>query len=111
MNEIVFACDMSVLTQSERVRHIDKLKEVFQSVQKIKQVKNGYSFLLPNESSTLMALMKLIEKERLCCPFFRFKIDIHPAGGDVWFSVTGPENIEEFIKAGFSDYLNKNLSF
>src|SRR5690554_2152114 len=98
MKEIVFACDMSVLTQSERVRHIDKLNEVFHSVKKIECVSDGYSFLLPNDSNTLISLMELIDKERLCCPFFGFTVEILPDGGDVWFSITGPGNINEFIK-------------
>lgn len=91
MKETPFACDMSAIEPSMRSKHIEKIKEVFQSTKEINEISNGFAFLLPNESSLLINLMTFVEKERLCCPFFGFIIDLEPEGGNVWLKVNGRE--------------------
>ena len=51
---------------------------MFQTVLEINELPDGFVFILPNESSLLIDLMTFIEKERLCCPFFKFRIEIEP---------------------------------
>lgn len=111
MKEIPFACNMSAIEPSMRTKHIEKIKEVFQSVKEIKEFSNGFAFLLSNKSSALISLMTFVEKERLCCPFFGFKIDIEPEGGNVWLKVNGREGVKDFIKAEFGEYIPKNISW
>jgi hypothetical protein len=107
MKETPFACDMSVLQPSQRIEHIENMRELFSSVQKIAEFENGFSFLLTNDSITLSRLLSFVEKERLCCPFFGFIIELEPEGMAVRFKVTGREGVKEFIKAEFGDFTNK----
>jgi len=109
MKETPFACNMSSIEPSQRVGHIEIMKELFQSVHKINQVQNGFKFLSPNENNVLINLMTFIDKERLCCPFFSFKIEIEAEGGNVWLQINGREGVKEFIKEEFSDYINREL--
>lgn len=100
-----FACNMSAIEPSQRSRHIEIIKELFHSVREINEIQNGFAFLFPNDSHVLINLLTFVEKERLCCPFFGFVIDIEPEGGNVWLKIIGREGVKEFIKAEFSDYI------
>jgi CYTH domain-containing protein len=111
MKESPFACDMTALEVSERRKHIENINNVFQSVKEIRENFNGYSFLLRKESNMLINLMEFIEKERLCCPFFGFIIEIEQEGGDVWLKITGREGVKDFIEVEFGDFLSDNVSW
>jgi hypothetical protein len=106
MKETPFACDMSAIEPSLRSKHIEKIKEVFHFTKEIKEISNGFTFLLPNEQSLLINLMSFVEKERLCCPFFGFIIEIEPEGGSVWLKIYGREGVKEFIRAELGEYIN-----
>lgn len=108
MKEIPFACNMSAIAPSMREKHIEKIKEVFQAVSEINELTNGFTFILPNESSLLFSLMTFIEKERLCCPFFKFKIEIE-ADKNVFLTISGDNGIKDFIKAEFGNYTAGNI--
>ncbi len=108
MKQIPFACNMPAIAPSMREKHIEKIKEVFQAVLEINELSNGFAFILPNKSSLLINLMAFIEKERLCCPFFRFKIEIEPEK-NVSLAISGNDGIKDFIKAEFGNYISENM--
>ena len=110
MKEIPFACNMSAIEPSMRDKHIEKIKEVFQTVLEINELPDGFAFILPNESSLLIDLMTFIEKERLCCPFFKFRIEIEPEK-NVSLIISGSDGIKGFIKGEFGNYTIENLSW
>ena len=111
MKETPFACNMTAIEPSMRSKHIEKIKEVFQSTKEVKEISNGFAFLLSNESSVIINLVTFVDKERLCCPFFGFIIELEPEHGNVWLKVNGREGVKDFIKAEFGDYIPKNISF
>lgn len=104
-----FACNMNAIEPALRNKHIEKIKEVFQLTKEIKEIPNGFVFLFPDESSLLINLMAFVEKERLCCPFFGFNIEIEPEGGIVLLKIYGREGVKEFIKAEFGNNLFNKL--
>jgi hypothetical protein len=105
MKETPFACDMSAIEPLQRSRHIETMKELFNSVKEVSEIKNGFAFLFPNDGSVLINLMAFIEKERLCCPFFGFIIVIEPEKGNVFLKINGRDGVKEFIKAEFKEYI------
>jgi hypothetical protein len=70
---------------------------VFGAAQEIRELPDGYSFRLPNESPMLLKVADFIAKERLCCPFFGFAVHLEPEGGALWLSLTGREGVKPFI--------------
>jgi hypothetical protein len=71
--ESPFACDMTAIAADSRGAHLATINKLFQAVETIRELSNGYSFRLPNESEVLLTAAEFIALERLCCPFF----DLH----------------------------------
>lgn len=40
-----------------------------------------------------------MENERLCCPFFRFGLEIEPNSGPLWLRLTGSEGVKEILRS------------
>jgi hypothetical protein len=109
--ESPFACNMNALGPAERKAHIAAIDEVFGSVQEIRELSDGYSFLVANETSMLLKLADFIAKERLCCPFFGFTLQLEPEGGALRLSLTGREGVKPFIQAEIGHALNEAVAW
>lgn len=99
VRESPFACNMSAIPSSERSQHLAAIEEVFGAVQEIRELPDGYAFRLPGETAWLMKVADFVARERLCCPFFGFALQIEPEGGALWLSLTGREGVKPFIQA------------
>jgi hypothetical protein len=99
------ACNMSVFTPSEREKHIQTTAQLFQSVQNIREVENGYEFIFPNPegSGILTRMAEFISNERRCCPFLKFTLTIDIAPQPIALTLTGPEGTQEFLREEFSE--------
>ena len=62
-------------------------------------------------SSMLLKLADFIAKERLCCPFFGFALQLEPEGGELWLSLTGREGVKPFIQAEIGGALRPSLTW
>ena len=100
-----FACDMSILAPDERRRHIATIETVFGAVDEIRELDDGYAFRLANDEVNLMRVADFVARERLCCPFFGFAIEIESEGGPMWLSLKGREGVKPFIKEEIGEAL------
>ena len=105
-----FVCDMNAIAPADREQHIAIAIEVFQAVESIQELTNGYAFRLPNTSRLLMRAAEFIANERLCCPFFGFEVEIEPQGGPLWLRLTGGNGVKPFIKAEIGEALNDTVA-
>ena len=96
-------CNMDVFTPTEREDHIQSTTQLYQSVQRINEVENGYEFTFPNESEIITGLGKFISNERLCCPFLEFTLKITSNNAPVSLLLTGPQGTQEFLRAEFTE--------
>ena len=96
-----FACDMTVMTPDERIRHRENGETILGAVQEVRDMKNGYAFRLPADSAMISCVTKFIEKERLCCPFFGFSVEIEPEHGPLWLRITGRDGAKAFMNEEF----------
>ncbi len=87
------------------------IDELFHTVTEIRELSNGYSFRLPNESDVLLKAAEFIALERLCCPFFGFALEVAPEGGSAWLSLTGRDGVKPFIQAEIGNHLVAHLNF
>jgi hypothetical protein len=103
--ESSFACDMTAIEPEQRSAHLATIEKLFGAVESLRELPNGYSFRLPNESEVLLAAAEFISLERLCCPFFGFGLEVEQEGGAIWLSLTGGEGVKPFILAEIGDHL------
>ena len=98
MEESPFLCDMTVFDTSVGHRNIETTKKVFQTVNEVKELSNGFVFLFSGDPDIFSDIMEFVNKERLCCPFMGFNINIDPGQGNIWLKIYGREGIKECIK-------------
>ena len=108
--ESPFACDMSAIAADQRGAHAATIDKLFRTVEAIRELPNGYSFRLPNDSDTVLTVAHFIALERLCCPFFAFALEIEREGGALWLSLTGREGVKPFIMAEIRQHLPVSIS-
>jgi hypothetical protein len=94
---------MSVFTPAERELHVQTIRELFQSLQAIRNAADGYEFNFPSSSEIITSMAEFISKERLCCPFLEFAVKVPPGNEPITLLLTGPEGTQEFLRAEFSE--------
>jgi|SRR6185436_245965 len=102
-----FACNMNAIAPSERGQHLAAIKEIFGAVRELRELPDGYSFRLPNDSAFLMKAADFIARERFCCPFFGFALHLEPEGGALWLSLTGRDGVKPFVLAEIGEALSE----
>ena len=111
VQESLFACNMTAIAPAERKEHIAAIEQVFGAVEEIREISAGYSFRVANETAMLLKLASFIAKERLCCPFFGFSLEVEPEGGALWLRLTGREGVKPFIQAEIGQALSKSVAW
>jgi type IV pilus biogenesis protein CpaD/CtpE len=97
-NESPIACNMAALSDEQRNRIMVLIKQIRAAGQEVRELADGYSFRLPAESAMIKDVSEWITLERLCCPFFRFEMEVEADGGALWVRLTGREGVKEFTK-------------
>ena len=108
--ESPFACDMTAITPEQRGTHVATIEKLFRSVHSKRELPDGYAFELPNDSDVLLTAAEFISLERLCCPFFGFRLEIEGEGGSVWLSMTGREGVKPFIMTEIGEFLRPSTN-
>ena len=100
-NQTPIVCDPNALTADDRERWMEIGKQLYSSVEEIKELPDGYAFRLPCNSAMLMLIAEDLNMERLCCPFLLFTLEISPNKGPFWLKMTGAEGAKEFLRMAF----------
>jgi len=99
----VLACNSAAIPQEVRPLHQANTKRVFTSVQEVQELETGYALRLADEPDLLQTVVAFLRYERLCCPFFRFKLEMEPDQGPVWLHITGVIDVKGFLRSeGFA---------
>jgi hypothetical protein len=94
------ACSLTSAELQERRRTL--LQKVRNAVVEVKELDDGYVYSLPSADEWLHELAGLVDLERQCCPFLRFRITVEANGGPLWLELTGPEGTKEFLVSTFN---------
>jgi type IV pilus biogenesis protein CpaD/CtpE len=97
-NESPIACNMAALSDDQRKRILVLVKQIRTAGQEVRELPDGYALRLPAESATVRDVAEYITLERMCCPFFRFEMEVEQEGGPMWIRLTGREGVKEFTK-------------
>jgi hypothetical protein len=92
-----WACDMAALTVAERVQRQTLADQLAAVTEEVHEVAGGYAFRY--QAALLPVIAAFVALERRCCPFLRFTLDVEPADGPLWLSITGPEGVTDLIPA------------
>jgi hypothetical protein len=101
-SETPLACNMDVFTTAQREQHIQATRELFQTVQNIREAENGFEFTLPG-GSDLIKIGEFVHNERRCCPFLKFTLTIDPEPKPITLLLSGPQGTQEFLREEFSE--------
>ncbi len=100
MSDLPIACSLTSAELQERRRTV--LEKVRRAVVEVRELEDGYAYSFPSEGEWLRELAGLIDLERRCCPFLRFRLIIEMNGGPIWLEMTGPEGTKEFLVNTFN---------
>jgi hypothetical protein len=91
------ACNVGALTAEEQQLHGVNIKKLFDhAVVAVEQLADGYVFrFAPDE---FVAVAAFVERERRCCPFFRFAISLDAHDGPLWLSMSGNAEAQAVLR-------------
>ncbi len=91
-----FACDMTAIAAADRPLHHQLTRELVEEAA-IHAVEGGFQFELSADAFDRVA--RFVSKERLCCPFLDFRIELSADREVVRLTLTGPPGAGDFIRA------------
>lgn len=94
------ACNLTDSELQERRR--TTLQKVRSGVVGVKELEDGYAYCFRSTEEWLAELSNLVNLERQCCPFMRFRIVVEPNDGPTWLELTGPEGTKDFLALMFN---------
>ena len=97
-NNQQIACDPSAIEGAEKEKHKKNGKILFEAVEDTVELFNGYAFLLPAETDIIEKAGAVVARERLCCPFIEFKLEVKPEEGSVWLKFVGNKEVKKYVK-------------
>jgi hypothetical protein len=101
------ACDLSAIPTEQRGQHFATVAELFGAALEIRELADGIALRLPPETPMLYKAVEFIARERLCCPFYNFALEIEPYGGAFWLRLTGCEGVKELLMSGVDSADNR----
>ena len=88
-----------VLSQVELAAHRNKLLPgLLSRADSQEAIPGGFRWRFSETTGLLSNLVSVIEAERRCCPFLRFRLTLEPDGGPLWMEATGPEGTQQFLR-------------
>lgn len=92
------ACTLSEIEEGKIEDHKENAEILFNAIAEVREESHGYSFRLPADTDVIANTGAFIARERLCCPFFEFRITVQPDQQPVWLTLTGREGVKPYIK-------------
>ena len=92
------ACDPTALSAEQRERKRSLQRRLRANVKEIWELPDGYAFRHSSEPSMLLAVAEFVSLERLCCPFFDFRLELERGGGPLWFRITGSPEAKRVLR-------------
>jgi len=66
-------------------------------------IPGGFRWSFSETNGLLNDVASVIEAERRCCRFLRFRLTLEPDGSLLWLEVTGPEGTQNFLSSLLSN--------
>jgi hypothetical protein len=95
----ILACNVQAIPNELRPVHQANTEQLMASAQEMRELETGYTFRFPNDTGLLRTIADFMGHERLCCPFFYFRLEIEPNQGPIWLSITGAVDMKPFLQS------------
>jgi hypothetical protein len=95
MSDLPIVCDLSAAELSGRRDGL--LARLADSASEISEIENGVTLVLASSPEVSGLIAQVIDAERRCCRFLRFRCTYEPDLGPISVEVTGPEGSGEFL--------------
>ena len=82
-----------------RARRAGALASLLGRAESREELPDGLRLRLSPEGGTLSVIAGVIEAERQCCRFLRFRLTVEPDAGPVVLELSGPPGTAEFLSA------------
>ena len=104
--DTTFACDLTVLTTEQRLRHRELSEKLRPMVLEFRELPNGYTARISSSAVDASEVQEFLALEKLCCPFFTLTMDVENGskrkGGIYNVRIEGYGDIKPFIRAEFA---------
>jgi hypothetical protein len=97
--EVPVACNWAALTAEQRERQRSLYRRLREDVREVRELDDGYAFRHSPDRVMLLTVAEFVAYERLCCPFFEFRVSVEPDGGPVWLRITGEGKAKQVLEA------------
>jgi hypothetical protein len=101
MTELPIACTLAPGELDERRAGV--LARLADDAVDAREVAGGYALTFAPDAGRVAKIAEVVELERRCCAFLRFRLTVEPAGGAMVLEMTGPDGTAAFLRALFSD--------
>ena len=61
------------------------------------ELTTGYRYRFENDPGMVSRICSVVERQRGCCRFFRFRIALEPDSGPITLEVSGPDKAKAFL--------------
>jgi hypothetical protein len=97
MTDLPVACTLS--PAAFRARRQGLLSELLRRADEHQETPEGHRLRFAANEDMLETIARVVDAERQCCRFLRFRIIVEPDGGPIVLELTGPLGTREFISA------------
>lgn len=95
MADLPIACTLN--RGDRRARREELLPALLRIAEHGEPIADGHRYRFSATSATLQTIARVIDAERQCCPFFRFRLLVEPGRGPFYLEVTGPPGARNFL--------------
>jgi hypothetical protein len=96
------ACNPQALSAEDWAEHRATSVRLFGELREVaEELEDGYVFRFP--AAALPLAVAFVERERRCCPFFRFHLTVPPAEAVITLRITGSLEAKAVIRAELLD--------
>lgn len=95
MSHVPIACTLSAHEQACHAAEL--LPGLAEEAQSVRLAPDGVRLAFAAEPGVVTRLAAVIERERECCQFLRFRLEISPALGPIVLDVDGPPGTASFL--------------
>jgi hypothetical protein len=92
-------CDLGAIPAGELAAHQRLIERVWHDPT-VEREELPDGFALRFSADRYHELVSFIANERLCCPAFRFTLEVAPGQGPIWLRISGGPGVKEALATG-----------
>ena len=97
MSDLPVACTLSPAALQARREGL--LADLLERANAVEELADGRRFRFTASRDMLELIGRVIEAERHCCRFLRFRLTVEPDAGPVLLELTGPAGTRQFLES------------